>query len=104
MVRACDATIYALRLDDEPASCVVTFEHDGNCGIYALVTAERFRRRGLARALVLHALWDGRERGCTSASLQSTAMAEALYAGIGWKPMGRYVEWQRRGETWRDMG
>jgi GNAT superfamily N-acetyltransferase len=97
MVRAAGATIYALRLDGEPASCLVSLEHDGGCGIYALETAERFRRRGLARALVLHALWDGRERGCTSASLQSTAMAEALYAGVGFQPMGRYVEWQRRG-------
>jgi GNAT superfamily N-acetyltransferase len=60
-------------------------------------TVERFRRRGLAAALVRHALRRARERGCTSASLQATPMAEGVYGSVGFRPLGRYVEWQHRG-------
>ena len=60
-------------------------------------TVERFRRRGLATALVRHALRQAWERGCTSASLQATPMAEGVYTAVGFRPLGRYVEWQHRG-------
>jgi GNAT superfamily N-acetyltransferase len=98
-LRAAGACLYVARCEGDPATCVVSFERAGDCGIYSVETAERFRRRGLATALVRHALRRGRERGCTSASLQSTPMAESMYASIGFRPLGRYVEWQHRGDS-----
>jgi GNAT superfamily N-acetyltransferase len=97
-LRTCGASLYALLHEGQPASCAVSFEHAGDCGIYIVETVERFRRRGLARALVSQALRDACGRGCTSASLQSTAMGERLYASLGFRPLGRYVEWQHRGQ------
>jgi GNAT superfamily N-acetyltransferase len=50
-------------------------------------------RRGLATALSAHAVAAARERGCTTASLQSTAMAEGVYAGVGFRDLGRFDEY-----------
>jgi hypothetical protein len=41
-------------------------------------------------ALQLH---DARERGCATASLQSTAMAEGVYASLGFLDLGRHLEY-----------
>ena len=98
MLRAAGAAVFVLRCETEPACCVATFEHEGDCGIYTLETAGRFRRRGLARTLVLYALYQARERGCHTASLQATPMAESLYAALGFRRLWRYVEWQYRGD------
>jgi ribosomal protein S18 acetylase RimI-like enzyme len=67
--------------------------HDGDCGIYAVGTAPDWRRRGLAGALVEHALADARSRGARTASLQSTPMAVSLYGSLGFVAVGRYEEW-----------
>jgi ribosomal protein S18 acetylase RimI-like enzyme len=70
-------------------SCV----HEGDCGIYAVGTAPGFRRRGVARSLVEHALAVARDQGARTASLQSTPMAVSLYQGLGFEAVGRYEEW-----------
>ena len=69
--------------------------HDRDCGIYAVGTAPAWRRRGIARALVEHALADVHRQGARTASLQSTPMAVPLYASMGFEPVGRYEEWVR---------
>lgn len=51
------------------------------------------RRRGLARALMLHVLADAWHKGARTASLQSTRTGRPLYAGLGFRPVGRYEEW-----------
>ena len=38
-------------------------------------------------------LHDARARGCRTASLQSTAMAERLYAAVGFRDLGRILEY-----------
>ncbi len=70
-----------------------TCVHDGDCGVYAVGTAPEWRRRGVARALVEHALADARRRGASTASLQSTPMAVSLYRSLGFEAVGRYEEW-----------
>jgi GNAT superfamily N-acetyltransferase len=97
LLRAAGAHVYLARCEGEPACCAAAFDHAGDCSIQMVVTVERFRRRGLATALVGHALRQARERGCISSSLQSTPMAEGMYAALGFRPLGRYVEWQHRG-------
>jgi GNAT superfamily N-acetyltransferase len=90
------AHLYLARCAGEPACCTAAFDYAGDCTIQMVGTVERFRRRGLATALVRHALRRAWERGCTSASLQSTPRAEGVYASVGFRPLGRYVEWQHR--------
>jgi ribosomal protein S18 acetylase RimI-like enzyme len=70
-----------------------TYLNGTDLGIYAVGTSPDFRRRGLARALMLHVLADGRNRGARTASLQSTPMGQPLYTSLGFVPVGRYEEW-----------
>jgi len=77
---------------DEPASSALTFDLAGDRGIYNVGTLEPARRRGLATALTAHLLHDARARGCESASLQSTPMAEHVYAAVGFHDLGRFLE------------
>ena len=67
--------------------------NDGDCGIYAMGTAPQWRRQGLARSLIEHALAVVREDGARTASLQSTPMAVSLYRSLGFEAVGRYEEW-----------
>jgi hypothetical protein len=38
-------------------------------------------------------LRDAVDRGCTTASLQSTPMAEGVYAAVGFRDLGRFIEY-----------
>lgn len=81
------------RLDGEDVAAALAFDHDGDCGIYNVGTVEHARRRGLGTALTLLHLHDARARGCQTASLQATPMAERLYAAIGFRDLGRFMEY-----------
>jgi len=70
-----------------------TYLHDNDCGIFAVETVPEWRRRGLARALIEHALSDAWHRGARTATLQSTRMAQRLYESLGFESAGRYEEW-----------
>ena len=70
----------------------MSFDHDGDCGIYSVSTLDHVRRRGLGSALTAQLLHDARDRGCATASVQSTPMAERLYARFGFRDLGRYLE------------
>jgi GNAT superfamily N-acetyltransferase len=67
--------------------------HSADVGVYAVGTAPGWRRRGLARALMLHVLADASRRGARTASLQSTRMGVPLYLSLGFRAVGRYDEW-----------
>ena len=80
-------------LTGERVSTAIAFDFDGDCGIYNVATLESTRRRGLATAVTVIHLHDARARGCRSASLQSTAMAEHVYAAAGFRDLGRILEY-----------
>jgi ribosomal protein S18 acetylase RimI-like enzyme len=93
---AADPTAYHVRLarlDGETAATALAFDRDGDCGIYNVVTLEHARRRGLATALTTIQVHDARARGCETASLQATPMAEHLYATAGFRDLGRFLEY-----------
>jgi uncharacterized protein YndB with AHSA1/START domain len=60
---------------------------------YSMSTLEGARRRGLGTALTARHVHDGAQRGCTTASLQSTTMAERVYAAVGFRDLGRILEY-----------
>jgi ribosomal protein S18 acetylase RimI-like enzyme len=68
-------------------------DHDGDCGIYNVTTAAHARRRGLGGALTARLLHDAVARGCKTASLQSSQMAERVYAAAGFRDLGRILEY-----------
>jgi ribosomal protein S18 acetylase RimI-like enzyme len=99
LLRHADVSAFHLRvarLDGEDVAVALAFDHDGDCGIYNVATVEPARRRGLGSALTLLQLHDARARGCQTASLQATPMAERLYAALGFQDLGRFVEYESR--------
>jgi ribosomal protein S18 acetylase RimI-like enzyme len=81
------------RLDGTAAAAALAFDHAGDCGIYNVETLEYARRRGLGTALTVVLLHDARSRGCQTASLQATPMAERVYAAVGFRDLGRFIEY-----------
>lgn len=59
-------------------------------------TVAAARRQGLATALSAHAAAEARERGCTTVSLQSTEIADGVYARVGFRDFGRFDEYVPR--------
>ena len=84
------------RLDGQNVAAAMAFDFDGDCGIYNLGTLEQARRRGLGTALTTLLVHDALARGCRTASLQSTAMAEHMYAAVGFRDLGRILEYAPR--------
>jgi len=85
------------RLDGQSVAAGIALDIDGDCGIYNIGTLEHARRRGLGTAVTAALVHDARDRGCQTASLQSTAMAEGIYAAVGFRDLGRILEYAPRG-------
>jgi ribosomal protein S18 acetylase RimI-like enzyme len=81
------------RLDGENVAVGMAYDSDGDCGIYNVGTLEHARRRGLGTAVTALLLHDARVRGCETASLQSTQMAENVYTAVGFRDLGRILEY-----------
>jgi len=80
-------------LDGDIAATALAFDRDGDCGIYNVTTLDHARRRGLGTALTTIHLHDAIARGCLTASLQSTQMAERVYAAAGFRDLGLIFEY-----------
>ncbi|MGH2551549.1 MAG: GNAT family N-acetyltransferase [Thermomicrobiales bacterium] len=80
-------------LNGEIAATALAFDHECDCGIYNVTTLEHARRRGLGGALTALHLHDAIARGCETASLQSTPMAERVYAAAGFRDLGLILEY-----------
>jgi ribosomal protein S18 acetylase RimI-like enzyme len=90
-----DPSVYHVlvaRLDGENVAAAMAFDFGGDCGIYNVGTLEHARRRGLGTALTVLHLHEALARGCETASLQSTEMAERMYAAAGFRDLGRILE------------
>ena len=85
--------VLVARLGGENVATAMAFDHGGDCGVYNVGTLERARRRGLGTALTALQVHDALARGCQTASLQSTAMAEGVYAAVGFRDLGRILEY-----------
>jgi GNAT superfamily N-acetyltransferase len=85
--------VLVARLDGSSVATGMAFDHDDDCGIYNVTTLPLARKRGLATALTARLLLDARARGCRTASLQSTEMAERVYAAVGFRDLGRILEY-----------
>ena len=88
--------LHIARRDGEPAAALIAREHDGDCYFWFVATVPEAQRAGLAGELMRHALRQARERGCTTTTLESTPVAEALYERLGYTALGRYEMWESR--------
>jgi hypothetical protein len=67
-----------------------------SAAIAGSTTSQRWsapRRRGLGTALTAVHVHDALARGCQTASLQSTEMAERVYAAVGFRDLGRTLKY-----------
>ena len=85
--------LLAARIDGEMVAAALAYDFGGDSGIYNVGTVEKARRRGLGTALTAAQVHDARDRGCRTASLQSTEMAERVYAVVGFRDLGRILEY-----------
>ena len=83
----------AAREGGQNVATAIAFDHRGDCGVFNVSTIETARRRGLGTALTARHLYDAIGRGCSTASLQSTPMAERLYLALGFRDLGRFLEY-----------
>jgi len=81
------------RSNGASVAAALAFDCEGDCGIYNVATVEHARRRGLGTALTALQLHAARERGCRTASIQATPMAERIYAATGFRNLGRILEY-----------
>ena len=88
----------AARAGGQLVAAALAYDFDDDCGIYNVETVPRARRRGLGTALTAAQLYAARARGCRTASLQSTPMAERVYAAVGFRDLGRILEYVPPGE------
>jgi GNAT superfamily N-acetyltransferase len=80
------------RHDGGLVATAIAFDHDADCGVYNMSTVEAARRQGLGTALTARHVHDAAERGCSTATLQATPMAERVYAAVGFRDLGRILE------------
>lgn len=90
------AHLYLARADGAPACTVLAYEENGECGIYLVATLPEARGRGLATALMTHALLEARGRGCVTTSLQATQRGRPVYQRLGYRDLGEIHMWERR--------
>ncbi len=87
--------VLAAQRGGESVATGLTYDHAGDCGVFNVSTLERARRRGLGTALTARLVRDGARRGCSTASLQATEMAEGIYRALGFRDLGRILEYGR---------
>jgi GNAT superfamily N-acetyltransferase len=88
--------IYVARVDGRPAGCVGVVDVAGDAGVYWVATLPQARGRGMSTGLMRQALREARERGCTTTSLQATAMGRPVYRRLGYRELGVIEMWERR--------
>jgi GNAT superfamily N-acetyltransferase len=81
------------RLDGGNVATALACDNDGDCGLFNVGTLEPARRQGIGTALSALHLHDAKSRGCTTATLQSTEMAERVYGALGFRDLGRILEY-----------
>jgi GNAT superfamily N-acetyltransferase len=86
-----DERLFGGYLDGEPVASSIAIRSGDVVGVYAVGTADSARRRGIGTAMTWACLRAGREWGCRTAVLQSSAMGVGMYRAIGFRQVTRYV-------------
>jgi ribosomal protein S18 acetylase RimI-like enzyme len=89
--------VLVARSAGENVATAIALDFGGDCGIYNVGTLEHARRRGLGTGLTSLHLQRALARGCETASVQSTEMAEGVYASVGFRDLGLILEYVPRG-------
>jgi GNAT superfamily N-acetyltransferase len=85
--------LYAARLGGRTIAALATLWHECVVGVYHVATLPGWRRRGIAGNLLVHALREARDAGCTLATLTATDEARHLYEQLGFRACGTLEQW-----------
>ena len=77
--------LWLLAANGAPAATAALFIDGHTAGLYCFATRERFRRRGLASALVAVCLRHAHQHGATRCVLQASATGRPVYALAGFE-------------------
>jgi GNAT superfamily N-acetyltransferase len=90
---------YAANVDGDPAAVAMTIDVRDDTEVAWVATTEAARGRGLSTALMRQSLWDARERGRHTATLQATKLGAPVYERVGFRDFGALQMWERRKAT-----
>lgn len=100
----CPATLLVAYLDGQLAAAAEVYRtasgypaaggatHRDVAGVYNVCTLDAFRRRGFGTAVTRAALLHARQAGCRHAVLQASGDGYRVYARLGFRDVGRFVE------------
>jgi GNAT superfamily N-acetyltransferase len=77
----------------DQASGALLIEVGTDLNVSFVATRPEMRRRGLATAVLQHALREAHQDGFVTASLQATAMGTQVYRRLGFRQVGVWQEW-----------
>ena len=78
-----------------PLGAMTLFLGAAAAGFHDVGVIEPARRRGVARALLVHVMGFARDRGARHAVLLSTGMGESVYHRVGFREVCRIAYWYR---------
>jgi GNAT superfamily N-acetyltransferase len=87
---------YGANVDGETAAVMIAIDAGDDTEIAWVATNEAARGRGLATALMRQSLWDARERGRRTSTLQATKLGAPIYERVGFRDVGALQMWERR--------
>lgn len=88
-----DFALFVGYLDGRPVASATISISNGLAGLYSVTTLPEMRGRGLGSALSWAAVAEGRDRGMSSAVLQSSELGMPVYAAMGFEPFGHYTQY-----------
>lgn len=91
MVADPDVRLFSGFVGGEPVACSIAIRSGDVAGVYAVGTAEPFRRRGFGSAMTWAAVAAGLEWGCRAGTLQASEMGEPVYRAMGFATVARYL-------------
>jgi ribosomal protein S18 acetylase RimI-like enzyme len=68
---------------------------DGVAGVHYVGTLASHRRRGFGEAMTRHAVDEGAQAGCRSATLQASEMGQPIYERMGFRVVTQYKTFVR---------
>lgn len=72
-----------LLIDGHPAACALLYRSAAICGIHQIGVLPHYRKRGLARELMLEVLHRAKAEGASHATLQASRLGLSLYRKLG---------------------
>ena len=84
---------YGCRMDGQIVATLMLSLQPGNAGIHEVGTLAEYRGKGIASALLNHALDLGAKQGCNCATLQASPLGEPVYKKLGMDIYSQVRNW-----------